>query len=72
LVRREDIRKKLLFWKKVTKKLLLGGRPISVPIKANRRLGLIGTEASPPPGPKVFLVLFLQKKNRLLTPPGRF
>jgi hypothetical protein len=36
-----------------------------MPIKPNRRLGLIGTVAPTPPGAKVFLVLFLQKKNIL-------
>jgi hypothetical protein len=56
-------RKKLLFSKKVTKKLLLWGRHTCVAIKRRRQWRLIGTEVQTPPGAKVFFVLFLQKKN---------
>jgi hypothetical protein len=58
-----DVRQRFFFEKKKQKTFGHGGGSAAVPIKPNRRLGLIGTESSPPPGPKVYLVLFLQKKN---------
>jgi hypothetical protein len=61
--------KRFFFEKKNQKTSAPGGVRTSVPIKPNRRLGLIGTEAQPPPGAKVFLLLFFQKKKRFLSSP---
>jgi hypothetical protein len=47
--------------KKEAKKLLLGGRIASVPIKPNRRLGLIGTEVIRPQEQKFFGYFFSKK-----------
>jgi hypothetical protein len=51
---------------KEPKRLLLWGRPASVPIRPNRRLGPIGTEVPTPPRSKSFLVTFFQKSNFFL------
>jgi hypothetical protein len=51
--------------KKKQKNFRSWGQCASVPIKANRRLGLIGTEAQTPPGAKVFW-FFFAKKNLFL------
>jgi hypothetical protein len=61
----DERRKALLFSKKVTKKLLLGGRCIFVPITPNRRLGLIGTAVIRPQEQK-FFGSFFQKRTSFL------